>query len=110
MNCVLLCHVMGKYAISHYISNKLYTYHLLLLIGLFSRLSGLGLCFLFAGFMGSVFTVNTNLQHSLMPRHLCMVLSRMTVIYSKKNFCLHFVVGLAIVSFPNLPYSPKKKN
>lgn len=52
INCVVLCRVIGKHAISSDIANKLHTYHLLLLSGLFSRLSGLGLCCLPKGFMG----------------------------------------------------------
>lgn len=46
INCVVPCHVMGKHEIFSNISNKFYTYHLLILQGLFTRLSGMDLFFL----------------------------------------------------------------
>lgn len=49
INCVVPCHVMGKHEIFSNISNKFYTYHLLILKGLFTRLSGLFLCIFLSG-------------------------------------------------------------
>lgn len=78
-------------------------------MALFTRISGLCLCFVFDGLIAVAFIVCTNWQHSPMPRYLSKVLSRVTVIDSKKNVCLHFTVGLANVSIPNLPYPPRKQ-
>lgn len=89
INCTVPCYVMGKHAIPGNLCNKIHTYHHLHMSGLFTTPCGLDLCFLSAGFMGSVFIVQNNLQHSLNAKTLVCGFIRGDSDLFKKSFILY---------------------